>query len=69
MDKPAPINIFEVKTIRKDFSFKLAAADTFNEFLYVGDEKGTFTLIQAVSIPTLSGLTIQISSRNPPTSR
>ena len=39
MDKNL-INVFEVRPIRKDFGFKISAADVFNEFLYLGDEKG-----------------------------
>lgn len=34
-------NVFEIKPIKRDFAYKLAAADVFNEFLYVGDDKGT----------------------------
>jgi len=36
-DKNSPIQVFEVKPIRRDFSFKLTAADVFNDFLYLGD--------------------------------
>ena len=39
MDKNL-INVFEVKPIKKEFGFKISAADVFNEFLYLGDEKG-----------------------------
>jgi hypothetical protein len=39
MDK-ASINVFEVKTAIKEISYKISAADVFNEFLYIGDEKG-----------------------------
>lgn len=39
MDKSS-INVFEVKPVRKDIGFKISAADVFNEFLYIGDEKG-----------------------------
>ena len=40
MDKGGSINVFEVKVVRKDIGFKISAADVFNEFLYLGDEKG-----------------------------
>lgn len=39
MEKGA-VNVFEVKVARKDIGFKISAADVFNEFLYLGDEKG-----------------------------
>lgn len=39
MDKGS-INVFEVKLVRKDIGFKISAADVFNQFLYLGDEKG-----------------------------
>lgn len=40
MDKGSSINVFEVKVVRKDIGFKISAADVFNNFLYLGDEKG-----------------------------
>jgi hypothetical protein len=40
VDKSMAINVFEVKPIKKDFSYKITCADVFNEFLYVGDDKG-----------------------------
>ncbi len=39
MDKSS-INVFEVKIAIKEVSCKISAADVFNEFLYLGDEKG-----------------------------
>lgn len=36
------MNIFEVKPIKRDFGYKITAADVFNEFLYVGDDKGIY---------------------------
>lgn len=48
MDKSSALNVYEVKQIRRDFNFKFASADVFNEFLYVGDEKGTSPLRQAM---------------------
>lgn len=39
MDKGS-INIFEVKTAKKDIPYKISAAEVYNDFLYLGDEKG-----------------------------
>ena len=55
VDKNASMNIFEVKPIKRDFGYKLTAADVFNEFLYVGDDKGTSRDMQEISIPTPFG--------------
>ena len=33
LDKKSPLNIFEVKPIRREFNYKLLAADVFNNFL------------------------------------
>ena len=41
VDKNSPVQVFEVKPIRHNFNFKITAADVFNDFLYMGDEKGT----------------------------
>lgn len=30
----------------KELSFKISAGDVFNEFLYLGDEKGTIIIIK-----------------------
>lgn len=45
MDK-ASINVFEVKTAIKEIPYKISAGDVFNEFLYLGDEKGKQSFIQ-----------------------
>jgi hypothetical protein len=45
MDKSS-INVFEVKMAIKELSFKISAGDVFNEFLYLGDEKGTIIIIK-----------------------
>lgn len=42
VDKSNAINVYEVKPIRREFNYKFSAADVFNEFLYVGDEKGIY---------------------------
>ena len=34
------VNVFEIKPVTRDFGYKFSAADVYNEFLYVGDEKG-----------------------------
>jgi hypothetical protein len=39
MDKSS-INVFEVKIAIKELLFKISAGEVFNEFLYLGDEKG-----------------------------
>lgn len=39
MDKSS-INVFEVKVAIKEITFKISAGDVFNEFLYLGDERG-----------------------------
>lgn len=39
MDKSS-INVFEVKIAIKEVPCKISASDVFNEFLYLGDEKG-----------------------------
>lgn len=45
IDKNSPLNVFEIKPIRREFNYKLSAADVFNEFLYIGDDKGNILLI------------------------
>lgn len=50
-DRTSPIQVFETKPIRKDFNYKLSAADVFNEFIYIGDDRGTLSFIQATSSP------------------
>jgi hypothetical protein len=35
------INVFEMKLVRRDIGFKISAADVYNSFLYLGDEKGS----------------------------
>ena len=49
IDKNSPINVFEIKPIRREFNYKLSAADVFNEFLYIGDDKGNRVLIKVIS--------------------
>lgn len=65
LDRTSPIQVFETKPIRKDFNYKLNAADVFNEFIYVGDDRGTLSLIQATSTPIPSASTIPTSSPSP----
>ena len=40
------MSVFEIKPVSKDFGFRFSAADVYNEFLYVGDEKGTSNVIK-----------------------
>ena len=55
MDKGS-INIFEVKIAKKDISYKISAAEVYNDFLYLGDEKGNdFSSIQEQYISIQSG--------------
>ena len=61
-DKNSPIQVFEVKPIRKEFNFKITTADVLNDFLYLGDEKGTYPSTQAMSTSIPSGSAIKISS-------
>ena len=53
VDKNSPVQVFEVKPIRKDFNFKITSADVLNDFLYIGDDRGTQHYTQAMytSIP------------------
>ena len=37
MEKTGNLNIFDFKPIRKDFGFKFASAEVYNDILYVGD--------------------------------
>ena len=64
LDRNSPIQVFEVKHIRRDFNYKITSADVFNDFLYIGDEKGTLYTSQAIFISPLSGSMILISSPN-----
>ncbi len=64
IDKNSPINVFEIKPIRREFNYKLTAADVFNEFLYIGDDKGNKFLIKVISTTTPSVLVIHKSSPN-----
>ena len=61
-DKNSPIQVFEVKPIRKEFNFKITAADVLNDFLYLGDEKGTSPPTQEMSTSTPSGSATKTSS-------
>lgn len=54
LDKNSPINVFEIKPIRREFNYKLSAADVFNDFLYVGDDKGNQSTIKVTSTTTPS---------------
>lgn len=40
LDRNSPIQVFETKTVRKELGFKITAADVYNDFLYLGDDKG-----------------------------
>ena len=53
VDRSNALNVYEVKPIRREFNYKFAAADVFNEFLYVGDEKGRAETMQATCTRTL----------------
>jgi len=59
VDKNSPINVFEIKPIRREFNYKLSAADVFNEFLYIGDDKGKPSIMQVTSTTIPFGLMIQ----------
>jgi hypothetical protein len=61
IDKNTPVHVFESKPLRRDFGFKISAADVFNDFLYVGDDKGTPIPTQATSTTSLSRSTIHKS--------
>lgn len=52
VDKNSPVQVFEVKPIRKDFNFKITSADVLNDFLYLGDDKGTCPPTQAMYTST-----------------
>ena len=41
MDKGTSSIVYEVKNIRRDINYRICAADVFNEFLYMGDDRGT----------------------------
>lgn len=62
LDKNSPVHVFESKPLRRDFGFKITAADVFNDFLYLGDDKGTRHLIQATFPSSPSKSTTQKSS-------
>jgi len=64
IDKNSHINVFEIKPIRREFNYKLSAADVFNEFLYIGDDKGNRLLNKVISTTIPYVLVIQKSSLN-----
>lgn len=50
LDKNTALNVYEVKSIKREFNNKISAADVFNEFLYLGDEKGIGGCMKVMSI-------------------
>ena len=38
------MKVFDLRKIQRDFQFKVSAADFYNDILYVGDEKGTYSI-------------------------
>lgn len=35
------MKVFEARKVQKDWPYKIASGDFFNDFIYLGDEKGT----------------------------
>lgn len=64
LDRNSPIQVFETKTVRKELGFKITAADVYNDFLYLGDDKGKLSIIKVISTFTLSKSTILKSFLN-----
>jgi hypothetical protein len=38
------IKAFEVRKVQREFPYRIASGDYFNDFIYIGDEKGTIFL-------------------------
>lgn len=69
LDKNSPVHVFESKTVRRDLGFKITAADVFNDFLYLGDDKGNRPPTQVTSPSSPSKSTTRISSPKAPTNK